>query len=77
MSRLCQDADGRFLDSFKPFLIGAENAARRIRRGLDRRQAVIAFPLPLYLAARFQQILPDALRRRAMLMFRATARSRG
>ena len=61
-------------DSPKPFQIGAADAARRIRRGLDRRKAVIAFPWPLVLAARFQQLLPDPLRRRAMLMLRATAR---
>ena len=61
-------------DSVKPFMMSAEEAARRIRRGLDRRKAVIAFPLPLYVAARFQQLLPDALRRKVMLMFRATAR---
>ncbi len=61
-------------DSAKPFLISAEDAARRIRRGLERRKAVIAFPWPLYLAARFQQLLPDPLRRRAMLTFRAAAR---
>lgn len=62
-------------ESVKPFLMSAEDAARRIRRGLDRRKAIIAFPWPLYLAARLQQWLPDPLRRRAMLMFRATARS--
>jgi short-subunit dehydrogenase len=62
--------------SWKPFLITAEDAARRIRRGLDRRKAVIAFPLPLYLAARFQQLLPEPLRSRAMLTFRATERPR-
>ena len=61
-------------ESAKPFLMSAEEAARRIRRGLERRKAVIAFPWPLYLAARLQQWLPDPLRRRAMLMFRATAR---
>jgi short-subunit dehydrogenase len=60
-------------DSMKPFLIGAEDAARRIRRGLERRKAVIAFPWQLYVAARLQQLLPDPLRRRAMLMYRATA----
>lgn len=62
-------------DSFKPFPIAAEDAARRIRRGLDRRRAVIAFPWQLYFAARLQQFLPDPLRRHAMLMFRATGRS--
>jgi len=61
-------------DSFKPFPIAAEDAARRIRRGLDRRKAVIAFPWQLYLAARLQQFLPDPLRRHAMLTFRATGR---
>jgi short-subunit dehydrogenase len=61
-------------DSFKPFPIGADDAARRIRRGLERRKAVIAFPWQLYLAARLQQFLPDPLRRQAMLTFRATAR---
>jgi len=60
-------------DSAKPFLISAEDAARRIRRGLERRKAVIAFPRPLYLAAKLQQLLPDPLRRRVMLAFRATA----
>lgn len=62
-------------DSFKPFPIAADDAARRIRRGLERRKAVIAFPWQLYLAARLQQFLPDPLRRRAMMMFRATAGS--
>jgi short-subunit dehydrogenase len=61
-------------DSAKPFLVSAEDAARRIRRGLERRRAIIAFPWPLYLAARLQQRLPDPLRRRAMLVFRAVAR---
>jgi short-subunit dehydrogenase len=61
-------------DSAKPFLISAEDAARRIRRGLEQRKAIIAFPWPLYLAARLQQWLPDALRRRAMLVLRAVAR---
>ncbi len=60
--------------SWKPFLIPAEDAARRIRRGLERRKAVIAFPLPLYLLARFLRLLPDPLRSLAMLRFRAVAR---
>ena len=63
-------------DSMKPFMVSADKAARRIRRGLERRKAIIAFPWPLYFAARLQQALPDALRRRAMLLFRATARPR-
>lgn len=61
--------------SAKPFLVSAEDAARRIRRGLERRQALIAFPWPVYFAVRLQQFLPDPLRRRVMLAFRAYARS--
>jgi short-subunit dehydrogenase len=64
-------------DSVKPFLIGADEAARRIRRGIERRQAVIAFPRRLYFAARFQELLPEPLRRRIMLNLRATARAQG
>lgn len=60
--------------SLKPFLITAEDAARRIRRGLMRRKAIIAFPLPLYLAARVQQLLPPAVQSRVMLAFRAKRR---
>jgi short-subunit dehydrogenase len=63
-------------ESAKPFLMGADEAARRIRRGLERRKAVIAFPRRLYLLARASQFLPDPLRRRAMLAFRATAKSK-
>ncbi len=60
--------------SWKPLMLSSEDAARRIRRGLDRRKAIIAFPLPLYLAARFQQWLPDSLRTAAMLRFRSVQR---
>jgi hypothetical protein len=49
----------------------AEQAARRIRQGLDRRKAIIAFPLTLYFGARVQQWLPAALRERVMLAFQA------
>jgi short-subunit dehydrogenase len=60
--------------SWKPFLITAEDAARRIRRGLERRKAIIAFPRRLYLLARLQQWLPEPLRSLAMTTFRAAAR---
>jgi short-subunit dehydrogenase len=59
--------------SAKPFLITADDAARRIRRGLERRRAIIAFPFPLYIAARGQQFLPFWLQAKIMLAFRATA----
>jgi len=61
--------------SWKPLSMSAEEAAKRIRRGLDRRRAVIAFPLPLYLAARLSRWLPDSLRIQAMLKYRAVARA--
>jgi short-subunit dehydrogenase len=59
--------------SWKPMLVSADEAARRIRRGLDRREAVIAFPLPLYWAARLQGLMPEGLRGALMLRFRAYA----
>lgn len=61
--------------SWKPLLMSPEDAARRIRRGLERRKRIIAFPTSLYLAARAQQWLPDWLRVRAMLRYRALARA--
>jgi len=55
---------------WKPFMMSPEEAAQRIRRGLERDQAVIAFPRALYLAARLQQALPQSLRRWSMGAFR-------
>lgn len=43
-----------------PMIVEAAHAARIIRRGLERRRARIAFPLPLYLAARLVAALPPA-----------------
>ena len=57
--------------SWKPMLMSPEEAARRIRRGLDRRKAVIAFPTSLYWAARLQGLLPEPLRAATMMGFRA------
>lgn len=59
--------------SWKPMLMSAEEAASRIRRGLDHRKAVIAFPTPLYWAARLQGLMPERLRAATMLAFRAYA----
>lgn len=55
---------------WKPFEISPEDAARRIIRGLERNSAVIAFPWPLAFAARFQQALPESLRRLGSSAFR-------
>ncbi|MFN8828699.1 MAG: SDR family NAD(P)-dependent oxidoreductase [Labrys sp. (in: a-proteobacteria)] len=45
----------------RPLQIDAATAARRIRRGLDRRRPLIAFPFPLYLGLRLLGLLPAAL----------------
>lgn len=50
----------KFLGS-KPFMISAEDAARRIKNGLDKRKKVIAFPLTLMLGMRILACLPAAV----------------
>jgi short-subunit dehydrogenase len=55
---------------WKPLEISPEDAARRIIRGLKHNRAVIAFPWPLVFAARFQQMLPETLRRMGASAFR-------
>ena len=42
----------------KPFMISAGQAAQRIKRGLDRKQRVITFPLLLTLGMRMLTLLP-------------------
>lgn len=42
-----------------PFLMPVDQAARLIRRGLERNQARIAFPWPMYWAVRFLAALPQ------------------
>jgi len=44
-----------------PFLMDAEKAARRIRKGIQRRKSVVQFPWPIALATRVIRILPNAL----------------
>jgi short-subunit dehydrogenase len=46
-----------------PFLMAAEEAARRIRQGLERNRAVIAFPWFLAILTRIDGALPDWARR--------------
>jgi cellulose synthase (UDP-forming) len=45
----------------KPFLLSPEQAARRIRRGLERNEARIAFPFPLNWGCWWLAALPAAL----------------
>jgi NAD(P)-dependent dehydrogenase (short-subunit alcohol dehydrogenase family) len=42
----------------RPLQLNADAAAAIIRRGLDRRKAMIAFPLPLYVGMRLVTLLP-------------------
>lgn len=60
---------GRF-EGWKPMEIGADDAARRIVRGLDRNHRLIAFPLPVALAARITPLVPESALRLAMRLFR-------
>ena len=54
----------------QPFKMSAERAAEKIRRGLQRDRAVIAFPFLLALATRFGGLMPDPLRQRILGRFR-------
>ncbi len=56
-------ADNRFP---MPFLLDADDAARRILRGLARDKPIIGFPWPLYAAARLLTYLPAGLADRLM-----------
>ncbi len=49
------------IDAIKPLEISDAQAAAIIRRGLDRKRPVVAFPWPLYLLARLSRILPVRL----------------
>lgn len=44
-----------------PMLVSAEYAARRIRRGVQKRRAKIIFPRPLALGISFLELLPTAV----------------
>ncbi len=60
----------------KPFMIAAEDAARRIRSGLARDRAVIAFPFLFAAMTRLGGMLPDALRRWSARNYRLTVARR-
>lgn len=59
---------------FKPFEISAEDAAKRILRGLVRRRPLITFPWPLAVMIWLGQRLPPYLSDLAARGFRATIR---
>lgn len=44
-----------------PFLLQADEAARRIIRGLERRKYEIAFPAPIVILLKFLRLLPNSL----------------
>lgn len=54
----------------KPFMLTAEDAARRIQKGLSRNQARISFPFPLNLGAWFLAMLPAAVSQRLLSLER-------
>ncbi|NDF12373.1 MAG: SDR family NAD(P)-dependent oxidoreductase [Proteobacteria bacterium] len=45
-------------DYFMPFLMGADKAARIIKRRLEKNPARLAFPWPMYAVVRLMEILP-------------------
>jgi short-subunit dehydrogenase len=47
----------------KPFNMSAENAARLIRRGLDKNRGLIAFPFLFAAMSRIDGLLPESIRR--------------
>ncbi|MGV7033207.1 SDR family NAD(P)-dependent oxidoreductase [Methylobacterium symbioticum] len=61
---------------WRPLEMSAEEAARRIARGLARDQDVVAFPLRLAVLARGAGLLPERLRRLGMHGFRFQIRKR-
>jgi short-subunit dehydrogenase len=59
-----------------PFLVSGEEAARRIKRGIDRGRRRIAFPLSLSFAMRFCDLAPAALGDAILRRFRFHIRAR-
>jgi short-subunit dehydrogenase len=57
------------ITAIKPLEISDVEAAKIIQRGLSRGKATIAFPLPLYLLARFARVLPPRLVDRLLAQF--------
>lgn len=61
---------GSRYQGWRPLLMSAERAAERIVRGLERNDAVIAFPRSLALLARLSMLVPEPIRRLGLTGFR-------
>lgn len=48
---------------WQPFRITADQAAKKIARGIAKRKAIVAFPLPLHIMTRTAILMPDFVRR--------------
>lgn len=53
----------------KPFMLTADDAAKRIHKGLSRNQARISFPFPLDLGTWFLTVLPTTVSQRLIKLF--------
>lgn len=60
---------------YKPFLISADRAAHMIARGLERNQAIIAFPFLLAAGTRILNLLPASLAQWFAQLFALRVRS--
>jgi short-subunit dehydrogenase len=58
-----------------PFLISGEQAARKVKRGIDRGRRRVSFPWPMALGMRLSDMLPAALGDRILRGFRFHIRS--
>lgn len=69
-------AMGGAYEGWRPLETSAEAAAQTIARGLERNHGVIAFPRPLFHAARAAGLAPEWLRELGMRAFRFRVRGR-
>lgn len=65
------------LAGWKPWLVSADDAAKRIARGIEANRAIIAFPFFLAWLSRLAGILPDWLRQLGSRPFRYKVKSEG
>lgn len=54
----------------KPFMIDAQSAAKKIKKGLDKKKKVIEFPFFLSLGMRLLSVMPASLADRILLMLK-------